>query len=130
MTNEPNFEGDKMKAPSSNISVSAEDITIKESKGTFIIIMVAALLVILVGLFFWYKSTQTMLEPVATPVRPTAEMNQEPETTTAEAQVDSFSALSTSDELGAIEADLESTNLTNLEIELQQIDAELEASVQ
>jgi flagellar basal body-associated protein FliL len=130
MNNEPNFEGEKMKVPSSNINVSAEDITIKDSKGAFIIILVVALLVILVGLFFWYKSTQTLLAPVDTPLRPTAEMNQEPETTTATAQVESFGALSTSDEIGAIEADLESTDLTNLEIELQQIDAELEASVQ
>lgn len=119
-----------MKIPSTDINVQAEDIAIKESKGAFIIILVVALLVILVGLFFWYKSTQNFLEPITVPIRPTAEMNQEPETTNAEAQVDSFGVLSTSDELSAIEADLESTDLTNLEIELQQIDAELDVSVQ
>jgi hypothetical protein len=65
-----------------------------------------------------------------TPTRPTAEMNQEPETTNAEAQVESYGALSTSDEISALEADLGSTDITNLEIELQQIDAELEAAMQ
>lgn len=130
MANEPKFEGEKMNVPSRDIHVGAEDIAIKESKGAFILILVIALLVILVGLFFWYKSTQSLLEPAVAPLRPTSEMNQEPESTNAEAQVDGFGALSTSDELGPIEADLESTDLTNLEAELGQIDAELEASSQ
>lgn len=130
MDNEPKFEGEKMNVPSGDINVEAEDIAIKESKGAFILILVLALVVILAGLFFWYKSTQSIMEPLAVPTRPTAEMNQEPESTNAEAQVDSFGTLSTSDELGAIEADLESTDLSNLETELGQIDAELEASMQ
>ena len=63
-------------------------------------------------------------------MRPTAEMNKEPETTNTVAEVDSFSALSTSDELSAIEADLESTNLDGLEAELGEVEIEIETSVQ
>ena len=61
-------------------------------------------------------------------MRPTYETNKEPESTTAKAQVDTLGVMSTSDELGAIEADLESTSLTNLDTELIPIDQELEAS--
>jgi uncharacterized Zn finger protein len=67
--------------------------------------------------------------PQVESLRPTAEMNKEPETTTATAQVEAFNTMSTSDEISSIEADLDSTNLVNLEIEMQQIDAELDASM-
>jgi hypothetical protein len=81
-------------------------------------------------MFYWYKSTLVVPNNNDTSLRPTAEMNKEPETTNAVAEVDSFGALSTSDEITAIEADLESTNLGELETELLQIETELEASVQ
>lgn len=129
MDNEPHFEGEKMKMPSEPISTGAENKAEGETRGAFIIIMFLALVVILAGLFYWYyTSTQT---PVTTPepTRPTLETNKEPETTTATAQVESYGAMSTSDELTAVEADLESTNLDSLDAELNQIDTELEAAV-
>jgi FlaG/FlaF family flagellin (archaellin) len=127
MNNEPNFEGEKMKIPAPKISTRNES-TNPENKGAFIVILFAALAVILAGMFYWYK-TASEITPVPTPsLRPTAEMNKEPETTNAVAQVESFGAMSTSDELNTIEADLESTNLDSLEIELQQIDTELEST--
>ncbi len=130
MDNEPNFEGEKMKMPTGNNQVGANEQTVQETKGVFIFGMIAALLVILMGLIYWYMTAQAPVEVAETPLRPTAEMNKEPETTTATAQVESFGAMSTSDELGAIEADLESTNLDGLDSELTQIDAELESTVE
>lgn len=125
MDNQPNFEGEEMKNPTpTNNFNSPEDATAK-TKGPFIILLFVALALILAGLFYWYKTASVIPPPIITPERPTAEMNKEPETTTATAQVDSFSAMSTSDELNALEADLESTNLDSLEAELLQIDAEL-----
>jgi cytoskeletal protein RodZ len=128
MDNQPHFEGEKMKMPSEAISTSVENKAEGETKGLFIIVLFLALVVILAGLFYWYYAMQ---EPVMTPEpsRPTLETNKEPETTTATAQVESYGAMSTSDELTAIEADLESTNLDSLDAELTQIDTELEAAV-
>lgn len=131
MNNEPNFDGEKMKMPSESNYPTSEDSATKETKGIFIFGMVAALLVILIGLIYWYITATTVpVEPAPEPMRPTAEINKEPETTTATAQTESFGAMSTSDELSAIEADLESTNLDSLDAELQQIDTELTTSVE
>lgn len=101
-----------------------------ETRGAFILVIAAALLLIFVGLFMWYKTAMEQNVPAPTPSRPTLETNKEPETVTATAQVESFGAMSTSDELSTIEADLESTYLDGLDSELMQIDAELEASLE
>lgn len=130
MDNEPKFEGEEMKIPEgANRAGTAHDAT-TNTRGAFIIVLVIALVVILAALFMWYKAGTTAPTTNLTPLRPTLETNKEPETTTATAQVESFGAMSTSDELSTIEADLESTNLDSLETELTQIDAELEASLE
>lgn len=95
--------------------------------GVFIGLAVVALVAIGVGLFLWYRAGEAIVPPPP-PTRPTAEMNNEPESTTAKAQVESLGALSTSDELSAIEADIESTDLSSLETELLQIETELTTS--
>jgi hypothetical protein len=134
MQNEqPVFEESEMKLPTKQVSAADVPTTLSEPqhhKGLVIIILIGALLLLLIGLFLWYKASQlpTAVPPPA-PLRPTAEMNNEPESTTAEAEVESFGAMSTSDELDAIEADLESTNLDSLESELIQIETELEAQL-
>jgi hypothetical protein len=123
---QPNFEGEKMHLPENAVSAGSDlDSTISKRQGPVIIFLVIALAIILVGLFFWYQAMNKPVPVVEVPTRPTYETNQEPESPTAEAQVDSFTVMSTSDELGAIEADLESTNLDTLETELTQIDEEL-----
>lgn len=128
MDNEPNFEGEKMKMPTQSINPNRLGGKSESSKGIFIVLLFIALAVILIGLFYWYQS-DSVIPPPPSASRPTAEMNKEPETTNATAQVESLSALSTSDEILAIEADIESTNLDSLEAELGQIDAELEAAL-
>ena len=60
----------------------------------------------------------------------TAEENNEPESTTADAQVQALETVSTSNEIEAIEADIESTDLDELDAELEAIDAELDAEIQ
>ncbi len=99
------------------------------ANGPVLFLLVVLLIGILGGMYYWFIVLQNQTSnPVAVPVRPTAEQNNEPESTTAEAQVEALNTVSTSDELNAIEADLESTSLDGLEAELQAIEAELEAS--
>ncbi len=128
MENEPKFEGEKMKMPSQKLDGASSNSS--QPKGIFIVILFVALAMILVGIFFWYKTLNevpTLITPTAT--RPTTETNKEPETTTATAQVESFNALSTSDEINTIEADIESTNLDSLENEMPQIEAGMDSSL-
>ncbi len=130
MTNEPNFEGEEMKLPTQTNNPIKDSQPRKEVNGTVVIILFIILILIMAGLYYWYKIASVIPQPIETTTRPTLEVNKEPETTTATAQTESFTVISTSDEIEAIEADLESTDLNNLETELNQIDAELEASTQ
>lgn len=101
------------------------------SSGVVITFLFILLGLILCGLVYWFiTNSPSTTPPPVTPERPTAEMNKEPESTTAYAQVESFGVMSTSDELELIAADLESTNLDSLETELVQIDQELEATLE
>jgi hypothetical protein len=125
---QPNLEGEKMKLPTQRPGSGGSEEAPRFS-GAIIGGLIAALCIISAGLFYWFQIMQQTIAPAATPTRPTADMNNEPESTTAEAQAQSFSVMSTSDELTAIEADLESTDLTSLELELTQIDTELESSI-
>ena len=128
---QPNFEGEEMKLPTMRPGSSEPETSKTFTSGTIITILFVALGFILAGLTYWYITAKAVPEIVpVTTTRPTLETNREPETPTATAQVESFAAMSTSDELTAIEADLMSTNLETLEAELLQIDQELEASFQ
>jgi cytoskeletal protein RodZ len=113
------------------LSEEGETVTPQKERQTalILILLITALFCILIGLFLWFKASQTPPVALPTPTRPTAEINNEPESTTAEAQTESFGAMSTSDEIEAIEADLESTNLDSLESELLQIETELNAQM-
>ncbi|MEZ4194828.1 MAG: hypothetical protein R3B53_00285 [Candidatus Paceibacterota bacterium] len=127
MDNQPKFEGEEMKMPEQMPTESEVDTAVTEHKGLTIIMLLVALVVILIGLVYWYQAMNREVPMQEVPMRPTYETNNEPESTTAEAQVDSFGVMSTSDELGTIEADLESTNLDSLEAEMIQIEEELQA---
>lgn len=124
---------EELKMPEEQFGVSAPAETTEgvSHLGIIIGVLIALLALILGGLYIW----STMLyipEPIATPQaqRPTAEENNEPESTNAEADVQISETMSTSDEISAIEADLESTNLDNLDAEMTAIEAELEAGAQ
>lgn len=98
--------------------------------GPILAVLIVVLILLLGGLYLW-GTTLNIGEPEYVPVdeRPTPEENNEPESTTAEADVQALETMSTSDEIEAIEADLESTDLDALEEELNQIDAELDAAL-
>ena len=127
---QPTFAVEELKLPANQAGAAATtDSPFTHHRGLVIGILASALIILAIGLFFWYRAMTTVPAPLPAPMRPTAEMNNEPESTTAEAQTESFGAMSQSDELGAIEADLESTNLDSLETELIQIETELEAQM-
>ncbi len=126
-TNEqPNLDNEEMKMPTQSPGINVTT-PIEEHNGLIIGLLLAGLAIILIGLYLWFQASQ-MVPPaiVEEPVRPTPEMNQEPESTTAKAQTESYTTVSTSDEMGAIEADLESTDFGSLETEFTQIEAEIE----
>jgi len=132
----PDISGEKMKMPTNQVTTPVAKDSDKNALSGIIILILALLLVfILGGLYLWFSalmaeqqtnSTITAPEPVIE--RPTAEENNEPESTTAEAAIETGEAMSTSDEIFAIEADLEATDLKGIDAELAAIEAELEAA--
>lgn len=128
---EPNFEGEEMKLPQSTVGTNTSLTSTASVISTpIIILLVLILLAIFAGLGYWYYLVMNTPTVDTTSLRPTAEMNNEPESTTAEARTSTLDVVSTSDEIEAIEADVESTNLDDLDIELNAIDAELNAALE
>lgn len=123
----PVIDTDELKIPE-----EAMRLTHTSGNGMSIPIVLGVLIVLLVlilgGLYLW--STTLTPAPLPAPVatRPTAEENNEPESTTADAQVQALETVSTSDTLEAIDADIEATNLDAIDNELGAIDAELETA--
>jgi len=127
MDNEPQFEGEEMKLPEDDSAETSEDTGNKKNSSALIIFLFVLLGIILAGMIYWYNTAFEAVPADTEITRPALENNNEPETDTATAQTDGFSAMSTSDEITALEADLESTNLEDLDAELLQIEAELVA---
>jgi hypothetical protein len=130
---EPNFEGEEMKIPAGARVDTTYDTVVNQSvlNGPIIAVLTLIMVAIFAGLGYWYYlvvTTQIVDAPV--PTRPTLEQNKEPETTTATARTEALDVVSTSDEIGAIEADILSTNLEDLDTELVTIEAELDAALQ
>ncbi|MCB9816587.1 hypothetical protein H6786_04300 [Candidatus Nomurabacteria bacterium] len=129
----PHYEGEVMKMPENTDATEVGQAAEKSMvTGPILAMLVALLIVILGGMYYWLS---TMNQPAPAPVapvveRPTPEENNEPESTTAEAQTEVLTTVSTSDEISAIEADLESTDLDSLDAELDAIDAELDAALE
>lgn len=100
------------------------------TNGPVLILLVVLLISVLGGMYYWFTVLRTNT-PVISPtsLRPSASQNNEPESTTAEAQVEALEAVSTSDEVPAIEADVESTNLDSLDAELDAIEKEIDAAL-
>jgi len=82
----------------------------------FLIALIVVLVCILAGLLAWlFLLQQPLTTPTPSPVRPTAEQNNEPESSTAEAAVTTLEAMSPSTEIDAIATDLEGTTIVDLE---------------
>jgi flagellar basal body-associated protein FliL len=131
----PYVAEEEMKMPENSDMADTPESTEAEPKtsGVLLAVLLVVLLAILGGLYYWF----TLLEMTAAPApvapaveRPTPEENDEPESTTAEAQTETLEVVSTSNEIDAIEADIEATNLDDLDAELNAIDAELEAALE
>ena len=126
----PDFSGEEMKMPENTDAQPEMKDSSSIVSGPLLIILTILLVLILGGMYYWFNTLNAVPTPSPTIERPTAEENNEPESTTAEAQVETMQAVSTSDEITAIEADVEATNLDSLDAELNAIDAELEAALQ
>jgi predicted secreted protein len=126
---EPNFEGEEMKIPTGMATPSTEPSAPSVVSAPVLVLLTIVLIAIFAGLGYWYYLVMNTPIIDSMPLRPTPEMNNEPESTTAEARTATMDVVSTSDELDAIEADVESTNLDDLDAELTAIDAELNAAL-
>ena len=126
---EPNFEGEEMKLPTVRSERTAP-VAKNQSLLTWpiIILLFLILIAILGGLYYWYILV-TKPEMIDTLLRPTAEQNNEPESTTAEARTGVTDVVSTSDEPGAIRADLTSTQFEDIDTLTAPIESELNAAV-
>ena len=122
----PDFSNEEMKMPETAVARKQDVKEPSVVNGPLLAILALLLVLILGGMYYWFN---LMNEPTpqATPSRPTAEQNNEPESTTAEAQAQTMQAVSSSDELSAIEADLEATDLESMDAEMQAIEAEFES---
>jgi flagellar basal body-associated protein FliL len=127
MNTAPNFDGEEMKIPATAIQKPATPepglINIP-----LLLILFVVLLLIFGGIYYWYTMSIPGQEFLSS--RPTDAMNNEPESTTAEARTATADVLSTSNELDAIEADISSTQFIDLESALAGIENELTAALE
>ncbi len=123
----PNFDGEEMKIPAAAVQKTAapEPSLIN---APLLIILFIILMLVFGGIYYWY--TMTIPGQDLLPARPTDAMNNEPESTTAEARTATADVLSTSNELDAIEADISSTQFIDLESALAGIESELSAAIE
>ena len=125
----PDLSSEEMKMPE-NATLTAVAKESTPVNGLVIALLAILLIAILAGMYYWFTQLTNEVVILDTEIeRPTDEENNEPESTTAEAAVETQGALSTSDEIAAIEADIEATDLDALDAELIAIDAELEAAL-
>lgn len=122
----PNLDNVEMHMPEGDAPILDVEPSHKIANGPIILLLVVLLIVILGGMFWWYTELSKQTAAPTNFGRPSAEENNEPESTTAEAQAETLQSVSTSDELGPIEADLAGTNLNTLDAEIIAIEAELE----
>ena len=126
----PDLSDEEMKMPENSNLASAPEEESSPLNGVIIVLLALVLIGILAGMYFWFSQLTTQIETPAPVIeRPSAEENNEPESDNAEAAVEIQSALSTSDEIAAIEADIAATDIDSLDAELNAIDAELEAAM-
>ncbi len=99
------------------------------ANGPILVLLVVLLLAILGGMYRWFVLLDNDLPAIQAGLRPSAEENNEPESTSAEARAEAMGVVSNSNEIPAIESDIESTELDSLESDLNAIEAELDAAL-
>jgi hypothetical protein len=131
MNEQQNGINEEMKAPVTEKSTTHIEQSDTLINGPLLLMLTVLLVLILSAMYYWFSTMSTPVNPVSPTVeRPTVEENNEPESTTAEAQTETMLTTSPSDDLNAIEADLATTNLENLDTEMIAIEAEMNASMQ
>ncbi|MBY0310249.1 hypothetical protein K2Q16_03840 [Patescibacteria group bacterium] len=106
----------------------APEAAVQPNRITIFFALSLFILLLLVGSVYFWQRSQSEATASLESTRPTREQNNEPESTTADAQTDALLVTSTSNETLAIEADIVSTDLTNLHSEFIAIEAEFAAS--
>ena len=118
----PDISKDELTVPKEDLDKN------KKSEPSYTGILLGVLVVILMlgGLYMWNQQLQENANVIPIPIeqRPTVEQNNEPESTNAEAEVETLGAMSTSDELDTIGADLESTTVGDPNGDFNAIEAE------
>jgi hypothetical protein len=122
----PDLNNLEMHMPEGDMNAPEVTTGKKVTSGPILLLLVFALVFILGGMFWWYSTIFNTPASEPVPLRPTAEQNNEPESTTAEARTANTAAVGTSDELSAIEADLASTNIETLEADFAAIESVLD----
>jgi hypothetical protein len=100
------------------------------ANGPILVLLIILLIAILGGMYRWFVLLDNEIPAIPAGLRPSAEENNEPESTSAEARAEAMGVVSNSNEIPAIEADIESTELSSLESELNAIEAELDAALE
>lgn len=98
-------------------------------------ILILILLAVLGGLYMWSKvllqdSKHQPIPSISDEVQQTVPESTEPVNDAQQVDEEVLPPLSTSDEIGALEADLDNTNLDEIDAELESIEAELDAALQ
>jgi hypothetical protein len=126
MSNVPTFTKEELKMPRERFGEKIDQEQEPPSvAGIVLSILIVILILILGGLYMWGAEIQRALntpEALPTNSRPTPAQNNEPESTNAEAAVESLNAMSTSNEIAPMQADLESTLIESGETNLNAID--------
>jgi predicted PurR-regulated permease PerM len=124
MSKVPTFTKEELKMPDERFGEKIDQET-PSVAGIVLSILIVILVLILGGLYMWGTEIQKALntpEVLPTNSRPTPAQNNEPESTNAEAAVESLNAMSTSNEIAPMQADLESTLIDTNETDLNAID--------
>lgn len=123
--NEPIVSDEEMKMPEESFGAVEAEPNTASHLGFILGALIIILVLLLGGLYLWSTTFNQETEVIPEATRPTAAENNEPESTNAEAQVETMGALSTSNSLDAIDADLDSTDTTGLDVEMTDIETEL-----
>lgn len=111
---------DQMKMPEENFGQSAVEPH-SSHMGVILGVLIVALVLILGGLYLWSVTLQTQTPP-PTVATPNTQKNEQPQQATS---TQDANALSTSDEIQAIDTDLQKTDVASITSEIPAIEARM-----
>src|SRR5690348_1900241 len=108
MRTKQKFSQNELKMPEESFGRAKAPNMVEHSySGVIIGLLILVLMAILAGIYLWSRTLLAVpSEPlISTSTRPTAAQNKEPESNNARADAETLQAMSTSDEISAIESD-------------------------